>query len=1575
MKKFLSQLIKENIRISLIDGELSVKVPKTGVDNAIIEEIKSKKKDLIAYLSDLKKNDDTNSVVINKVAEHTDYQLSNAQHRLWILNQFKDQAPAYNIFTQIPLHGLYDVACFERSLFSVIERHEILRTVFRELDTGEVRQFVLSTDELGFVFDYQDFRGFDDPEVSGTSYMQEDFYKPFDLEKGPLLRVSLLQISDDHYIFYLNMHHIISDGWSLEVLSRDVILYYEAYSQNTEPIISPLRIQYKDYANWQFNQLSDSTHKDREDYWLNRLSGDLPRIDLPTSNQRPKFKTSNGRYLSTYLDKDLSTKMQSFIKQHQGSLFMLTLSAINVLLYKYTSNKDILIGSPVAGRSHGDLEDQIGFYVNVLALRNDLDPSSTFVDFYHKIKENTIRDFEHQEYPYDKLVESLGMGFDASRASLYDVLLTFHGNSVNQKKFEIEESFCNEIRDRGVVANKNDIEFHLMPMGDVISFEIIFNDDLYDTSMITKMMYHFKQLLSSLLSDPNQLLSGVDYLSREEKRELLEDLNATDTSFSSKKTLVDLFRDQVIRTPDAVALVFEQMELTYQQLDDRSNALANYLITHHSIGTGDLVGIKMERSEWLMISIFAVLKAGGAYVPIDIAYPNEKIRFIEKESELKTSIDEEFLRKFLEHKIEDTKVVENRSYSPDNLAYVIYTSGSSGVPKGVAITHASLFNYLTWASSYYFEKEQQASFGLFTSLSFDLTVTSLFLPIITGQSLYIFNSTDDIVKILTDYLNNDNIKAIKLTPAHINVIGNLNISTTKLEKVIVGGDILHNTQVKILKDLNSHIKIYNEYGPTEATVGCTVYEVSNEDSNILIGKPIANTQIYLLDENLNIVPKGIIGEIFIAGNGLAKGYLNKELSEQKFVPHLFEENKVMYKTGDLAFWTEGGELNFLGRKDNQVKIQGHRIELGEVEHTILKNKIITEAVVISIDNEENEKEMIAYFTAEIAIAETEIRDFFRKYQPSYIVPSRFIQVAEMPLTTNGKVNRIQLLKLIQPKTKENNKIQKISPKNEIEEKIIEIWQEVLKREVSSLDDNFYDLGGNSLKLIRLINEYYKVFNIKLNMKTLFSNATLASHADIITSSVKEEFVGIEKVTLSNGYPLSDPQKAFWLLSRFKERAVAYNIPILLELLGDYDVNLFKKAILASIDRHEILRTVFKENEDEEVRQWVKPVTEINFDVKYFDYSGFDNATEKVQQFVEKDSFIPFNLENGPLLRASLFKIEDEKYLFYYNMYHIVSDEVSMDILKRDVLSFYSAYQTSMTPKLPELKIQYKDYAFWQQSNINSQKKNEDRQYWLDKLSGSLPHLDLPKQKNRPKLKTYNGHTLAAYLSLETGKKLKSFCTEKQGSLFMGAISAWYVLLHKYTSNKDIILGTPVAGREHSDLKDQIGCYINNIALRQRLLPTWNFNQVFDNVKKSIIADYDHQTYPFHRLAEDLNLSNDLSRNQIFDVMFSFHIADENLDKVEVDYTDEILDLGNERSKLDILINFYEHHGYLYFTINFNTDIYESKTIKELIQSYKALLTRLLDAPETSMLDINYLNEIAKEKIDKNKQRLKLLSVR
>lgn len=509
MKKFLSRLIKENIHVSIVDGQLSVKIPNKGVDASLIEEIKSRKQDLIDYIDNLKKLNDNAYEDIQKVPEAESYPISNAQHRLWILNQFESQAKAYNIFTHIELNGDYDIRSFKKAIHAVIDRHEILRTVFKEVSTGEIRQFIIPSQDFDFVIDYKDYRALKKPKEASLSYIEKDSYKSFDLENGPLLRAALLHLEDNSYVFHLNMHHIISDDWSLGVLSQDVMRYHEAFSSEITPDIPELKIQYKDYSAWQFNRADGQGYKESKEYWLERLSGEIPRIDLPTPKLRPKFKTSNGRYLSTFISKDLTNQMYEFIKLHQGSLFMLTLAMINVLIYRYTSIVDMVIGSPVAGRIHVDLEDQIGFYVNVIALRNKIVPEDNFIHFYNALRDNTIKDFEHQEYPYDSLIESLGLGFDAGRASLYDITLTFYDNNTNLTSKEIDQNLDSKIKDRGFVANKNDLEFHFMPLDDMISFDIIFNNDIYSKQFVKKIMNDYKYLLQVFMSDSEKKIKSI----------------------------------------------------------------------------------------------------------------------------------------------------------------------------------------------------------------------------------------------------------------------------------------------------------------------------------------------------------------------------------------------------------------------------------------------------------------------------------------------------------------------------------------------------------------------------------------------------------------------------------------------------------------------------------------------------------------------------------------------------------------------------------------------------------------------------------------------------------------------------------------------------------------------------------------------------------------------------------------------------------------------------------------------------------------------------------------------------------
>ena len=1502
----LKELKNLGARIYAVDNKIKLDIKAGSLTNEISERIKYYRDDILELIGD--SSERFEFVRIEKVTQQQSYAISDAQRRLWVLNQLGDGSLAYNIQGHMYLDRDIDIACFKKTIDATIERHEILRTVFKEDETGEVKQWILNKEDLGFKIDYKDFRKGKNKEEKVKEYIAADAYKAFDLEKGPLLRAGLLQVEDDSYVFYYNMHHIISDGWSMEVLSKDIFSYYDAYKENKEPALKELRIQYKDYSAWQLTQLEEEAFKTHRAYWLTSLEGKLPLLELPGTKHRPKIKTNNGYSLRAYIDGDTTGKLKKYSEANGGSIFMALLTAWNILMYRYTSQKDIIIGTPIAGREHADLEDQIGFYVNTLALRNEINPEENFNELFSRVKQNTLSAYSHQMYPFDRLVEELDLQRDTSRNAVFDVMLVLQNNGEKKKGLELKEEEINQTVDLGFSASKFDIEIVLQETGDYLSLHVIYNTEVYERDMVEDLIRHYKQLLNALVKNPGEKISEINYLSHEEKHEILVTFNNTKVDYPKDKTIVDLFEAQVKKTPDAIALVFEEKELSYKELNEQSNQLADYLQKNYAIQPDDLVGIKLERSEWTIISILGVLKAGGAYVPIDPEYPQERIEYIEKDTKCKVCIDEKELSTFRKSEKDYSKKKIKSGIKADNLAYIIYTSGTTGKPKGVMVEHGSLLNYLTWAKSTYVNGSGSFNFGLFTSLSFDLTLSSIYLPLLSGGSLSVFNSTSDIPATVKTYFQSD-ITCIKLTPAHISLLKDLEVKNTSIQMAIVGGDALTKTQVETLKVLNPLMRVYNEYGPTESTVGCIMAEIISTEELITIGKPISNTEIYILSEAQEIQPKRVIGEIFIGGAGLARGYLNQEaLTAEKFVANPFKKGERLYKTGDLGRWLPDGNIEFLGRKDEQVKIRGYRIELGEIEHALQSHKEIEEVVVLAKKNEEGEKELVAYITAKAEQNTGELRSYLKEILPEYMLPAYYVQLEVLPLTSNGKVDKKSL-----PDPKGlglASGVEYVAPRNVMEEKLAKIWKKILQRDNIGIKDDFFALGGHSLKAARLSNEYQKELAVKLSLRDLFAHTNIESHAELIRSSKKETFIQIEKVSEQPSYAISDAQRRLWVLSQFEGGSMAYNMPGMIYLSQDINTEYFKKAVDSAIERHEILRTVFKEDETGEVKQWILTKEDLGFKIDYKDFRKEDNKEGKVRGYISEDSYRAFDLEKGPLLRASLLQVENEKYVFYYNMHHIISDGWSMEVLSKDVFSYYEAYKENKQPALKELRIQYKDYSAWALAQLEQESFKSHRAYWLDSLKGELPLLDLPGTKQRPRIKTNTGRTLGTYLNKDISRKLKEYSQENGGSLFMGLLAAWNVLMHRYTSQTDIIIGTPIAGREHSDLEAQIGFYVNTLALRNEVDAEESFNTLFSKVKHSALNAYSHQLYPFDRLVEELDLQRDTSRSAVFDVLLILQNNGEKVEGSDPKYLglkeeelQQIRDLGHATAKFDMEVGF------------------------------------------------------------------------
>ena len=1505
------------------------------------------------HIALLESSDEEKYIEIPNIEEQESYALSNSQTRLWLTSQFEEGSRAYNVTNAIVLDEDIDLACFQKAVNAVVERHEILRTVFKLNENDEVRQYILSVEDLKFEIDYKDYRNENDPESAMADFILLDSTKPFDLENGPLLRANLIQISNKQFVFYYNMHHIISDRWSLDVLANDVTQFYEGYTSDLSFEIPPLRIQYKDYASWQINSL-DKIH---EEYWLSQFEGDLPVLNLPLQKRRPQTKTHNGKSIGVHISADVTQKLRAFTKDKGGSLFTGLLTVCNVLLYRYTGETDLVVGNVAACRDHSDLQDQIGFYVNTLALRNKINPSHNFVEIFEQIKNTTLTAYEHQVYPFDKLIEKLDLHRNPSRSPLFDISLDYLGTTEAGFEFSNE----NELKNLGDTKVKFDIEFDFTEFNGGLDVRLNYNYDIYETEIIEHFLLHFKNMAEVLLLNSDTSINKVDYLLKAEKQRLLFEYNDTNAGYPEGKLVLDYIEEQVNKRPNNLAVICGKEKLTYKELDEKSTRVA-YFLQKYGIKSEDMVPICVERSLEMIIGILGILKAGASYIPIDPTYPKNRVEYILFDTKVNVVLTQKKLSTVFENSdqkliiIDINAALKSKKYNandyqkvalnPEQPAYVMYTSGTSGKPKGVMISHYSLVDY-TITCADYFDINENDKVIQQSSISFDTSIEEIFPILSSGGQLFIAKARNDFDGIL----NICEKEKITILSTHPYLVQYINENDSELDLslriLISGGDVLKTSYVT---NIFNKYSIYNTYGPTESTVCVSYHKVDEVKDNISIGSPIANRKLYIFGEDMSLQPVGIPGELCIGGTGLAISYLNQpKLTEEKFISHPLLEGEMLYKTGDLVRRLPNGDIEFIGRTDHQVKIRGQRIELGEIETTLNGIANVEKSVVVARDESTGSKHLVAYCVTKEKMDRVKIQKELEEKLPAHMVPKIIVSLEEMPLTSNGKIDRKAL-----PAIDEEAYIRQeyVKPETPIEIELTNIWQKLLKIERVGLKDNFFQLGGNSLVAIKLIGQYNKAFDKKITVQDVFLNPEIKSHIDLIKTSIDEEFIEIKKVEIAESYPLSNSQMRLWLASQLENGSAAYNMPHSNILDGSYDVYCLEKAIRSVIERHEVLRTVFKINENGEVRQYILTSDELNFSIDFKDYRKLSNPEAAYKEYISKDSAQPFDLANGPLFRASLIRIFDEQYVLYYNLHHIVSDEWSMEVLLRDVLKYYDAFASGIETEFSSLRIQFKDYAAWQINQLKREEFQIHKNYWLTKFEDKPAVINLPVQKLRPQTKTYNGQRIGARLPAETISKLKKFTVSNGGSLFMGLLSAWKVLLYRYTGESDITIGNPVTGRNHPDLENQIGFYINVLALRTQINPESSFTSLYNQVKNNTLEAHQHQLYSFDKLVEDLDLQRDASRSHLFDILVDFHEGSGS--GLDINEEGGFLDIGNMMVKFDIELHLTQVGDFVDLVLNFNVDVYERSLIEQLITHYKLLLEELVADVEKPIIKANYL---------------------
>lgn len=1549
--ELFTKLKKLKVTIKVINDQLDIKAPKGVLNEELLREIKFKKEDLINLVNKYARDQaqDNNQIPAAPKSEH--YPLSSSQRRLWVLSQIDNANVSYNIPGVQVIDEALDTNAFMLAIQDLISRHEILRTIFKATENEDVRQFIIAPEDFEFPFQQIDVN-YD--EVKLNKILRKVNTTIFDLEKGPLFKGVLIRVTDTKWVFSYNMHHIISDGWSIDVMINELLKNYDARLKGQVASGIPLQIHYKDYAVWQQQQLADKGLNKERNYWLANLEGELPTLSHFGDHPRPAIMSYKGNVAKRTISASLTQQLKAFCQEQEGTLFMGCLSVLDVLLHKYTAQEDFIVGSPVSGRTHKDMADQIGFYVNTLAFRTQLTANDSFKEIFQKNKKGTLNAIENQNYPFDELLDDLNLKRDLSRSPLFDVMISVQNeNQPNQKS---ADSSYNELLNGGV--SKYDLTFTFVEKSEGLTVDLEYSTDIFIEETAARLLLHLEHLLAEVVTHPSKEIGLINALNKVEQLELLEDFNATEKIYSNESSIVSFFNEQVIATPHNKALVYKEVSLTYLELDAISNQFANYIEKQYRLESEDLIAILLPKSEWQIISILAILKAKCAYVPIAIDYPKNRIDFILEDINCKLVIEEEEITAFLEVRSEYSENKIASSLSPSHLAYIMYTSGSTGVPKGAFIEHGGVIrlvkesNYIKLTG-----KEALLSTG---SFSFDATTFEYWGMLLNGGKLVLCDENELLSDDLSKIIQKESITTMWFTVGLLNQLIDENIQLFQgLTTILAGGDKLSVAHINKLKSSHPDLEVINGYGPTENTTFSLTHKVEKVNShNIPIGKPITNSSVYILDKNNQLVPKGAVGEICLGGTGLSRGYLNQpELTHEKFIAHPFHENERLYKTGDLGRWLKDGVVEFLGRKDNQIKLRGFRIELGEIENVLSQYEAVNSSLVIVHEDSVGEKVLVGYITASSPISIQDVKRWLSGLLPSYMIPAYVEVIDSFPLTVNGKIDRS---KLPLPEDITSNRTAAYKePSTAIEKALAKLWEEVLSISQIGTEDNFFDLGGHSLKATKLISKIHKKFQVKLQLKDLFIYATLDAQSKLIAEGQHAGYNKIPVLAKQNGYPLSLMQRRLWILSQHEAANIAYNMSGAYVFEGDLNVDILEKAFIQLISRHEILRTSFKENDQKEILQYIIEPENVSFKIKNIDLRGAEKSI--LDQYLAEDVMAPFNLSSGKLLKASIYRLSEDSWVFSNVIHHIISDGWSMGIIVNELLYLYNTLVTGETVALTPLNVQYKDYSSWQLAELSDSRLEFHKGYWINQFKGDLPVLDLSGGKQRPITKTYSGGVYSKLISSELSDKLTEFLKTEETTLFMGLLSAVNVLFYHYTNQEDITIGSPIAGRDHADLENQIGFYVNTLALRTNFSKNDTFKTVLSKVKEVVLGAHEHQLYPFDELVSSLNLTRDMSRNPLFDVQV---IVQNNQDTNNTELKDLSVNAYEgelpHSSVFDLVFNFVESSHGLSTSILYNSDVFDSERIEQFGNHLEDLLVALLQNTELPIQDIKWLSEEEKQ---------------
>ncbi|EMM8492898.1 TPA: pyoverdine non-ribosomal peptide synthetase PvdD [Pseudomonas aeruginosa] len=1495
--------------------------------------------------------------------------LSYAQERQWFLWQLEPESAAYHIPSVLRLRGRLDLDALQRSFDSLVARHETLRTRFR-LDGDEARQEIAAS--MALPLDIVALGPLEEGALARQ--VETTIARPFDLERGPLLRVSLLRLAEDDHVLVLVQHHIVSDGWSMQVMVEELVQLYAAYSRGLEVALPALPIQYADYALWQRSWMEAGEKERQLAYWTGLLGGEQPVLELPFDRPRPVRQSHRGAQFILELDIDLSQALRRVAQQEGATAFALLLASFQALLYRYSGQADIRVGVPIANRNRVETERLIGFFVNTQVLKADLDGRMGFDELLAQARQRALEAQAHQDLPFEQLVEALQPERSLSHNPLFQVLFNYQSEARgNGQAFRFDELQMESVQFDSRTA-QFDLTLDLTDEEQRFCAVFDYATDLFDASTVERLAGHWRNLLRGIVANPRQRLGELPLLDAPERRQTLSEWNPAQRECAVQGTLQQRFEEQARQRPQAVALILDEQRLSYGELNARANRLAHCLIAR-GVGADVPVGLALERSLDMLVGLLAILKAGGAYLPLDPAAPEERLAHILDDSGVRLLLTQGHLLERLPRQagVEvlaiDGLVLDGYAesdplptLSADNLAYVIYTSGSTGKPKGTLLTHRNALRLFS-ATEAWFGFDERDVWTLFHSYAFDFSVWEIFGALLYGGCLvivpqWVSRSPEDFYRLLC----REGVTVLNQTPSAFKqlmaVACSADMATQQpaLRYVIFGGEALDLQSLRpwFQRFGDRQPQLVNMYGITETTVHVTYRPVSEADLEGGLVSPIGGTipdlSWYILDRDLNPVPRGAVGELYIGRAGLARGYLRRPgLSATRFVPNPFPggAGERLYRTGDLARFQADGNIEYIGRIDHQVKVRGFRIELGEIEAALAGLAGVRDAVVLAHDGVGG-TQLVGYVVADSAEDAERLRESLReslkRHLPDYMVPAHLMLLERMPLTVNGKLDRQALP---QPDASLSQQAYR-APGSELEQRIAAIWSEILGVERVGLDDNFFELGGHSLLATRVISRVRQEQQLDASLKALFERPVLEAFAQ-----------GLERTTDAvSTIPLADRQQPLalsfaqerqWFLWQLEPESAAYHIPSALRLRGRLDVDALQRSFDSLVARHETLRTRFRLEGGRSYQQ-VQPAVSVSIEREQF---GEEGLIERIQAIVVQ----PFDLERGPLLRVNLLQLAEDDHVLVLVQHHIVSDGWSMQVMVEELVQLYAAYSQGLDVVLPALPIQYADYALWQRSWMEAGEKERQLAYWTGLLGGEQPVLELPFDRPRPARQSHRGAQLGFELSRELVEAVRALAQREGASSFMLLLASFQALLYRYSGQADIRVGVPIANRNRVETERLIGFFVNTQVLKADLDGRMGFDELLAQARQRALEAQAHQDLPFEQLVEALQPERNASHNPLFQVLFN-HQSEIRSVTPEVQLEDlrlEGLAWDGQTAQFDLTLDIQEDENGIWASFDYATDLFDASTVERLAGHWRNLLRGIVANPRQRLGELPLLD--------------------